>query len=128
MRSGAGRVASTEPASTSANPIAIPAVNFSSRIVTPSTAATAGLTYVITVARTGPASAISCVKRTNATAVQATARPTTEASTFQPGKLLGSEKAANGRYARAASAIETVTTPSEGASCSQRARMIGPSA
>ena len=90
------RVASTEPASTSANPIAIPAVNRSFSTVTPSTAATAGLTYVITVARTGPVSAINWKKRTKASAVQTTASATTEAFTFQPGNCDGKENAAKG--------------------------------
>ena len=63
---------------------------------TPRTAATAGLTYVITVARTGPISAISLKKRMNASAVQMTASVTTEATTSKDGNVDGRENAANG--------------------------------
>jgi hypothetical protein len=44
---------------------------------------------VITVARTGPASAISWKKRTNASAVQTTASPTIDATTLASGTCVG---------------------------------------
>ena len=71
-------VASTQPPSTSAKPTIIPAVRCSPSTATPSTAATAGFTYVITVARTGPTSAIRAKKTMNASAVQIVASPITE--------------------------------------------------
>ena len=74
----------------------MPTGRCSPRMLTPSTAATAGLAYVITVARTGPISAISLKKTTNASAVQTIPSPTTDAATFQPGTSSGSESAANG--------------------------------
>jgi len=121
-------VASTEPTRTSANPIAIPGVKVSSRSATPRTAATAGLTYVNTIGRTGPASAISAKKTRNATAVQRTDRPATDASTRPEGIDSGAERNAAGRYGIAASASDAATTPSAGAPESVRARMIGPTA
>src|SRR3954451_5507268 len=63
------RVASTEPPRMRANPTPVVTVKRSSRNVTPSATATAGLTYVITVARAGPTSAMSWKKSRNATAV-----------------------------------------------------------
>ena len=52
---------------------------------------------MITVARTGPASAISAKKSRNAIAVQRIASPTTDSVTSVEGNLLGSDVAANGR-------------------------------
>nr|WP_258308721.1 hypothetical protein [Streptomyces sp. NWU339] len=51
------------------------AVRDSPRRSTPAVTATAGLTYVMTVARVGPASLISSRKATKATAVQTAPRP-----------------------------------------------------
>src|SRR5262245_39012896 len=90
------RVASTDPSSTRANPAPIETVKCSWRIVTPSTAATAGLTYVMTVARTGPISPIRAKKSRNAKAVQTTASATTDATTRPDGVVDGREKAAIG--------------------------------
>ena len=80
-----GRVASTEPASTRTKPMPIPTVKSSPSTRTPSTAATAGLTYVMTVARTGPISAISAKKTRNAIAVQTTASTRIDASASADG-------------------------------------------
>jgi hypothetical protein len=71
-------------------------VNSSERITTPSTAATAGFTYVITVARTGPISAISAKKSRKASAVQTTASPTTEPTAAADGSICGRLKATTG--------------------------------
>jgi hypothetical protein len=51
---------------------------------------------VITVARTGPISAISAKKRRNAIAVQTTPRPATEATTSADGIASGKLNAAIG--------------------------------
>ena len=80
---------------------AIPTVNGSSRIATPRSAATAGFTYVITVARTGPTSAISAKNSTNASAVQTTASVSTDAITFDGGRSLGSAERRERRVADA---------------------------
>src|SRR5207245_1880818 len=79
---GLSRVASTDPARTSGNPTAMPAVNRSPSTATPSAIATAGLTKVMTVARDGPTSAINAKNTRNATAVQTSARPRTDAAAF----------------------------------------------
>ena len=63
----------------------IPTVKSSPSTRTPSTAATAGLTYVMTVARTGPISAISAKKTRNAIAVQTTASTRMDASASADG-------------------------------------------
>lgn len=75
-RAGCREVASTEPSRISAKPVAVARVNASSSTSTPSSTATAGLTYVITVARTAPTSAISAKKSRKATAVHSTASTT----------------------------------------------------
>src|SRR5205823_11051378 len=94
--SGLRPVASTEPARTSAKPATIPIVSLSLRSNTPTTAATAGLTYVMTVARTGPTSAMSAKKTRNAAAEQTTARPTTDSTTCADGIFAGQCVAASG--------------------------------
>src|SRR5206468_10770960 len=126
--SGLRPVASTQPTSTRANPITMPVVMCSPRTATPRTAATTGLTYVITVARTGPTSAMSAKKSKKASAVQTTARPTTDSSTCADGLEAGQCVAANGAYTIAEIASEAATTPSAGTSLSLRERMIGPTA
>nr|WP_229880497.1 hypothetical protein [Streptomyces alanosinicus] len=68
-------VASTEPARIRAKAARTVGVSRSSRKRAPAATATAGLTYVITVARVGPASLISSRNATKATAVQSTPRP-----------------------------------------------------
>src|SRR4051812_47782782 len=124
--SGPLPVASTQPARISAKPTSIPALRCSLRMVTPSTAATAGLTYVITVARTGPTSAIKAKKTRNASAVQTTASPSTDSTTCDEGTVDGQRIAANGAYRTVAITSEAATTPSAGTSLSRRERMIGP--
>ena len=77
-------------------------------------AATAGLTYVITVARTGPISAINRKKRRNAIAVQTTASTATEPITARLGTECGHCNAATGAYPTAHSASATPITVTEG--------------
>src|SRR5882757_9762963 len=79
------RVASAEPRITSAKPIPIATVNVSLSTNTPSTAATAGLTYVITVARTGPISSMRAAKTRKPAAVGTIARMAIDARTFGDG-------------------------------------------
>nr|WP_228395830.1 hypothetical protein [Streptomyces sp. RB17] len=55
----------------------------------PAATATAGLTYVITVARVGPASLISSRNATKATAVQSTPRPARAARVEEDGREEG---------------------------------------
>jgi len=74
----------------------MPTVSGSFRSDTPSTAATAGFTYVITIARTGPTSLISAKKIRNAAAEQTTARPKTDSTTWAEGNLEGQLAAASG--------------------------------
>ncbi len=81
----------------STNPTAVAAVNASSRISTPSSTATAGFTYVITVDRAGPTSAMSWKKTRNATAVQITARPSTASVTRADGQAPGASTMPAGR-------------------------------
>ncbi|MDX2827555.1 hypothetical protein PV416_42490 [Streptomyces ipomoeae] len=64
----------------------------------PAATATAGLTYVKTVARVGPTSRISSRKATKASAVQITPRPAREARTGPEGIVLGQVRAAAGAY------------------------------
>ena len=72
MDGGARRVARIEPRTMSTKPIAMPSVNGSPSHATPNPIATAGFTYVITVARGAPASAMSAKNTTNPSAVQTT--------------------------------------------------------
>jgi hypothetical protein len=82
----------------------------------------------MTVARTGPTSAMSAKNRRNATAVHTTASPTTDHTTFSAGTADGKANAANGAYATAAIVSDAATTPIDGAPASQRESTIGPSA
>nr|WP_265564769.1 hypothetical protein [Streptomyces hygroscopicus] len=68
----------------------------SSRKSAPAATAIAGLTYVMTVARAGPASLISSRKATKATAVQITPRPASAARTGADGTPAGRPAAAAG--------------------------------
>ncbi|MCT9104124.1 hypothetical protein N4G69_00470 [Streptomyces mirabilis] len=79
-----------------ANAARTPAVRLSSRKAVPAATATAGLTYVITVARVGPASLISSRKATKATAVQMTPRPARAARICGEGSPEGRVAAAAG--------------------------------
>src|SRR5205823_4583912 len=94
--------------------------------VTPRRPATAGLMYVITVARAGPTSAISAKKTRNASAVQTTARPATDSTTCADGVDDGQRVAANGAYTSAVSASDAATTPSAGSPPRLRDRITGP--
>ncbi|MCT9010091.1 hypothetical protein OHB54_31875 [Streptomyces sp. NBC_01007] len=89
-------MARTEPARMRAKAARIPEVRRSSRKTAPAATATAGLTYVITVARVGPASLISSRKATKATAVQMTPRPARAARTCPEGIASGRVAAAAG--------------------------------
>ncbi|WP_237528281.1 MULTISPECIES: hypothetical protein [Streptomyces] len=64
--------------------------------MTPAATATAGLTYVNTTARVGPASLISSRKTTKASAVQMTPSPAREARVAASGTAVGRETAAAG--------------------------------
>ncbi|UUA09031.1 hypothetical protein NNW99_27320 [Streptomyces sp. CRCS-T-1] len=78
------------------NAAAMPAVSGSSRKIAPAATATAGLTYVKTVARVGPASLISSRKATKAIAVQTTPRAASAARTEGEGMVDGQVIAAAG--------------------------------
>ncbi|WTA07107.1 hypothetical protein OHB08_35095 [Streptomyces phaeochromogenes] len=84
------------------NAATTPAVSSSSRNSTPAVTATAGLTYVKTTARVGPASLISSRKTTKASAVQITPRPVRDARTEGDGGDVGHVSAAAGAYTSAA--------------------------
>nr|WP_229840213.1 hypothetical protein [Streptomyces brasiliensis] len=71
-------------------------VKGSSRKRAPAATATAGLTYVKTVARVGPASLISSRKATKASAVQITPRPMRAVRTDAAGTSAGQVAAAAG--------------------------------
>ncbi|WUO32732.1 hypothetical protein OHT21_33850 [Streptomyces sp. NBC_00286] len=94
----AAAVARKEPRRIRAKADTTPAVSSSSRSTTPADTATAGLTYVKTTARVGPASRISSRKTTKASAVQITPRPAREARTSAVGSSAGQEAAAAGAY------------------------------
>nr|WP_306337066.1 hypothetical protein [Streptomyces sp. KL118A] len=64
--------------------------------MTPAATATAGLTYVKTTARVGPASLISSRKTTKARAVQMTPRPASDARVAVSGTARGRDAAAAG--------------------------------
>ncbi|MDO0932678.1 hypothetical protein QQY66_13605 [Streptomyces sp. DG2A-72] len=74
----------------------MPAVSGSSRKIAPAATATAGLTYVKTVALVGPASLISSRKATKATAVQTAPRAASAARTWVEGSSAGLVTAAAG--------------------------------
>ncbi|MGK3941975.1 hypothetical protein ABK046_26495 [Streptomyces caeruleatus] len=118
-------VARTEPVRISAKATPTPTVRGSERNSTPATTATAGLTYVITVALVGPISLISSRKATNATAVQSTPRPARATSTEAEGMAEGRVSAAPGAYTRAASARHGAVSWRDGTSFSQRAAISG---
>ncbi len=69
---------------------------------------------MITVARTGPASAISAKKSRKAIAVHTTASATTDPTTVADGVSLGRLNAAIGMYASAVTPSATARTPSAG--------------
>nr|WP_234491432.1 hypothetical protein [Streptomyces sp. MBT33] len=118
-------MARTEPARISANAAPMPQVRSSPRNSAPAATATAGLTYVKTVARVGPTSLISSRKATKASAVQITPRPARAASTEAEGISDGRVAAAGPAYTSAASARQGVMSCSVGTSFSQRAAISG---
>ncbi|MCT9138378.1 hypothetical protein N4G67_04700 [Streptomyces violarus] len=78
------------------NAATMPAVSCSSRKIAPAATATAGLTYVQTVALVGPASLISSRKATKAIAVQTAPRAASAARTEGEGMADGQVIAAAG--------------------------------
>ena len=80
---------------------------------------------MITVARAGPASAISAKNTRNAIAVQITASPTIDQAA---GAVIrsGHSQTANGAYSTVATISDAATTPIGGRSASRRLMMIGP--
>jgi hypothetical protein len=74
----------------------MPSVSGSSSTSAPSTIATAGFTYVITVARAGPTSAMSAKNTMNAAAVHNTPSPTID----DPAARLTDEGMRNGANGR----------------------------
>nr|WP_234311735.1 hypothetical protein [Streptomyces griseus] len=74
----------------------MPTVSGSSRNSAPAATATAGLTYVKTVARVGPTSLISSRKATKASAVQITPRPMRAVRTEGEGRVGGQVATAEG--------------------------------
>ena len=97
----------------SANAATIAGVSGSPSTLTPRATATAGFTYVITVALAGPTSAISRKNTTNATAVQSTPSAASEPST------------AAGAYTTVAAARQTAVIPRPGRSPSFRFAISG---
>nr|WP_246258772.1 hypothetical protein [Streptomyces typhae] len=89
-------MARKDPARIRAKAAAKDAVMVSERNAKPAAAATAGLMYVKTTARVGPASRISSRKSTNASAVQMTPRPARAASVRVSGISRGQDTAAAG--------------------------------
>nr|WP_229858965.1 hypothetical protein [Streptomyces poonensis] len=106
-------MASTEPVRISAKAVRTVGVRASSRNRAPTATATAGFTYVMTVARVGPISLISSRKATNATAVHSTPRPAREARVSADGGEVGQVIAAGTAYTRAASVRHAVVSCSE---------------
>nr|WP_244187932.1 hypothetical protein [Streptomyces regalis] len=97
----------------------------SSRNSAPAATATAGLTYVKTVARVGPTSLISSRKATKAAAVQITPRAARAARTSAEGTEAGQVSAAAGTYTSAASVRQAAVSWRDGTSLSRRAAISG---
>ncbi|MBD9703184.1 hypothetical protein IHE56_14010 [Streptomyces sp. ID01-12c] len=89
-------VAKNEPARIKAKEAAIAGVRCSSRNRAPAATATAGLTYVKTVARVGPTSRISSRNATKASAVQITPRAARDTRAEVDGRVEGRVRAAAG--------------------------------
>jgi hypothetical protein len=104
----------------------MPVVKASPSTATPSTAATAGFTYVKAIALTGPISAIRAKKTRKASAVQTTLSTTTDAIARPEGAWAGRLNAATGTYASAERLNEIVITPSAGTSERNAATIAGP--
>src|SRR5712692_6754589 len=82
----------------------------------------------MTVARTGPTSAIRRKKSRNATAVQTTPSTATAASTAEEGIVAGSWAILTGAYKSAQAPSETATTSRLGRSARRREMISGPKA
>ena len=76
----------------STNPAVMETVRLSPSTSTPRAMATAGLTYVMTVALAGPTSAMRAKKTRKASAVQMRARPSTESQASADGGRLGRDE------------------------------------
>ncbi|WAX80353.1 hypothetical protein HUV60_024550 [Streptomyces sp. KMM 9044] len=87
--------------------------------------ATAGLTYVMTVARAGPASLISSRKTTNATAVQTAPGAAREIGAPAEGSSAGLVSTAAGAYTSAASVGQTAVSWRDGTCSRWRAATSG---
>nr|WP_237281995.1 hypothetical protein [Streptomyces lincolnensis] len=103
----------------------MPSVSDSSRKIAPAATATAGLTYVKTVARVGPTSLISSRNATKASAVHTTPRPASAASTWPDGIEDGQVSAAAGAYTSAANARQGTVRWRDGTSFSHLAAIKG---
>nr|WP_239149121.1 hypothetical protein [Streptomyces sp. SID12501] len=103
----------------------MPTVSGSSRNTAPAATATAGLTYVNTVARVGPTSLISSRNATKARAVQTTPRTARASSTCVDGSVSGRVITAAGAYTSAASARHGAVRWSDGTSFRWRATISG---
>ncbi|MFB8771169.1 hypothetical protein VSS16_00150 [Streptomyces broussonetiae] len=118
-------MARIEPARIRAKATAIVVVRCSSRRTVPAATATAGFTYVMTVARVGPASLISSRKATNAIAVQTTPRAARDSRTSVEGSVEGAVISAAGAYTTAASARHGAVRWRDGTSRRWRAAIKG---
>nr|WP_219933864.1 hypothetical protein [Streptomyces sp. Act143] len=107
------------------NAAPMPSVSSSPRNSAPAATATAGLTYVNTVARVGPTSLISSRNATKASAVQIAPRATSAVSTDADGIDDGHVAPAAGAYTTAASARQGAVSWRVGTSFSQRAAIRG---
>src|SRR5215204_3223315 len=97
-------------------------------MATPSARATTGFTYVITVARLGPTSAISLKKNRNASAEQISPSTTIDASASADGVESGRSASAKGITSSVAIASDAATGPSGSTSERRRFTIIGPTA
>src|SRR5436309_12325076 len=93
--------------------------------ITPSVTATSGLTYVITLSRLGPASAISRKNTTSPSAVHTTPRTAIQPSASSGGAPSGGAITAAGVSATAAAPSATATGPIGSSVDSRRSMMIG---
>jgi hypothetical protein len=101
------------------------AVKGSPSSATPAATATAGLTYVKTMARDGPTSLISSRNTRNAHAVQIRPSAASEASTRPGGTRAGQDRIAAGAYTTAVRLRQAVVIGSTGTSASFRAAISG---
>ncbi|WP_282794091.1 hypothetical protein [Streptomyces sp. CC224B] len=118
-------MARNEPARISVKAAQNDGVRCSERNAMPASAATAGLTYVKTTARVGPASWMSSRKTTKASAVQMTPRPASAARVLSSGTSAGHVAAAAGAYTSAASVRQGAMSWSVGTFLRWRATISG---